>query len=64
MSRLLVVRVPAYVKVMSKSESTALVVVSVICRVLVASTALVVQHLVDMKVLQVFVMCLSSSVYC
>ena len=49
-SRLLVVRVPAYVKVMSKSESTVLVVVIVFCRVLVASTVQVVRHLVDMMV--------------
>ena len=49
-SRLLVVRVPAYVKVMSKSEST-LVVVIVYGRVLVASMVVqVVRHQVDMMV--------------
>ena len=49
-NHLLVVRFPVYVRVMSKSESTVLVVVIVFDRVLVASTVRVVRHLVDMMV--------------
>ena len=59
MSRLLVVRVPAYVKVMSKSEST-LVVVIVYGRVLVASTVVrEVQRLVRMLMSMAFEVCQS-----